>query len=174
MRKVQKDSILFFSQSILLNYLNALQSSMNSFLNSPSIPVDDLLIFCNELDKISDFEERIKNPIIMNFESRSEKYRLKAEQVKDIELLTSEESNNFKSVVIQRMMAVGKTLVLGTISVVMKALKRNDRLSILVPPSSLYQSNTTDMQARTYKYFKTKGNSFNFPRLPLCNRCIYG
>ena len=137
--------------------LNSLQNSIDIFLNSSSIAVDDLLIFCNELEKISDLNERIKNPIIMNFEFRSTKYRLKAEQVKDIELLTNVGlDNNFKSVVIQRMMAAGKHFVLGTISVVMKALKRNDRLSILVPPSSLYQSNTTATQTRTYQYFKRK------------------
>ena len=168
---MHKDAIRFsslFQSSILLDYLNLFKNAQKLY--------EDRHSSCRWFDnfrqwtrKISDFSDRIKDPVIMNFEFRSKKYRLKSEQVKDIELLTSEESDNFKSVVIQRMMAAGKTLVLGTISVVMKALKRNDRLSILVPPSSLYQSNTTDMQNRTYHYFKKRGNSFSFPRLPLAS-----
>ena len=169
-RKVKDDSVLFFSQQILLDYLRMLHNSAETFISSSNpVPLDNLLIFCDELDKVFKFNDRLKNPVIMNFEFRSRKYRLKTEQVDDIELLTSEssDSKNYTSVVIQRMMAAGKTLVLGTISVVMKALKNNNRLSILVPPSSLYQSNTTDMQSRTYQLFKKSGNTFSFTRLPL-------
>ena len=109
--KVQKKiQFYFFSQSILLNYLNALQSSINAILNSPSIPVDDLLIFCNELDKISDFEENQESNYY-EFWVPIGKVPAQSWTSQDIELFTSEESNSFKSVVIQGWW-LGKTLVL--------------------------------------------------------------
>ena len=168
-QQIQTNATLFYSQQIHLNFLTFLQKSTAAFVaDTHSITVDNLMILCDELAKITDFNARLQDPVIMNFEFRSTKYRLKAEQVKDIDLLTGIGSdNNFKSVVIQRMMAAGKTLVLGTVSVVMKALKADDKLSVLAPPSSLYQSNTTAMQTRTYQYFKKKGDTLNFPRLPL-------
>ena len=172
--KLYKESILFYSRKILLDYLLMLQNSLESFLkltntnDKKAVAVDDLKLFCDELNKIVDFNQRIKSQVIMNFEFRSGKYRLRSEQVKDIDLLTSLDQSKqfFKSVVIQRMMAAGKTLVLGTISVVTKALD-NTKLSILAPPSSLYQSNTTAMQNRTYLYFKKKGKNFSFPRFSI-------
>jgi hypothetical protein len=159
------EAFAFFSRQILLDYYSLLYRFTQGFRKQSNLSVDDLTIFCDELDKISDFNARILSPVVMNFEFRSAKYRLKREQVKDIALLTSidPQTRQFKSTVIQRMMAAGKTLVLGTISVVSKALK-DAKLSILVPPSSLYQSNTTAMQSRTYQYFKKKGNIFSFPR----------
>jgi gas vesicle protein len=165
-----KDSaFLFFSRQILIDYFTMLSKISEGFLKSNDpISSEDLTIFCDELAKIERFNERVKDPVIMNFEFRSGKYRLRAEQVDDIDKLTKLDSNTnlFQSIVIQRMMAAGKTLVLGTISIVKKAMDKS-RLSILVPPSSLYQSNTTAMQARTYQYFKKKGRNFSFPRFNL-------
>lgn len=169
---LKKNSELFFSRKILLDHFEFLRKNLESFLelikSDSSVSVDDLIFFCDELDKINDFDQRIKSPVVMNFEFRSGKYRLRSEQVKDIELLTSKDSetNLFKSVVIQRMMAAGKTLVLGTISVITKALD-STKLSIIIPPSSLYQSNTTTIQNRTYQYFKKKGTSLGFPRFSI-------
>jgi hypothetical protein len=164
-RQVEQDAKIFYSRKILVGYFEVLKDSIENFLKFEFISMDDLSIFCDELSKISDFNKRMEDPVIMNFEFRSGKYRLKPEQADDVSLLSSENlgTQNFKSVVIQRMMAAGKTLVLGTISVVKKALK-GGRLSILVPPASLYLSNTTAMQARTYSYFKKKGKTFSFSR----------
>ena len=71
MQKVHSDTTIFYRQQILLDYLKQLQISIDSFLNTSSIPVDDLMIFCGELDKISRFNDRLQNPVIMNFEFRS-------------------------------------------------------------------------------------------------------
>jgi hypothetical protein len=167
-RQVMEKAKVFYSRQVLINYFGMLESNVEYFLelakNNETISVDDLNMFCDELSKIKDFNSRMKDPVIMNFEFRSQKFRLKPEQVKDVELLTTKDVNSlFPSIVIQRMMAAGKTLVLGTISVVKKALD-STQLSILVPPSSLYQSNTTAMQNRTYQYFKKRGINFTFSR----------
>jgi hypothetical protein len=173
--EVKETLKIFYSRRILINYFEMLEETVESFLkfvekNEP-ISVDDLNIFCDELSKIKDFNSRMRDPVIMNFEFRSQKYRLKPEQVNDVGLLTTKDqnTNRFPSVVIQRMMAAGKTLVLGTISVVKKALD-STQLSILIPPSSLYQSNTTAMQNRTYQYFKKKGINFTFSRFEMPKR----
>lgn len=169
---VKEKAKVFYGRQILLNYFGMLQISLEKFLKlaerSEPVSADDLNIFCDELVKIKDFNSKLKNPVIMNFEFKSKKYRLKPEQVMDVELLTAKDpiTKLFLSVVIQRMMAAGKTLILGTYSVVKKALD-SKQLSILVPPSSLYQSNTTAIQNRTYLYFKKKGITFNFPRFKI-------
>lgn len=156
-----EETTLFYSNQVLLQYFSML-SEMER---------DDLFGFLAELEKIEHFNLRLRTPTILNFEYRSKQYRLKAEQVDDIEELTTDgvvvakdgQPPRYKSVVIQRMMAAGKTLILGTISTVIKA--QSQTLSILIPPSSLYQSNLNGMQDRTYKYFKTVGHTFLFPRL---------
>ena len=62
----------------------------------------------DELGKIFDFNIRSNDKTILNFEFMSKEYRLKPEQVQDIELLTKIENGFFNSTVIQRMMAAGK------------------------------------------------------------------
>ncbi|NBO24830.1 MAG: hypothetical protein EBU93_06325, partial [Chlamydiae bacterium] len=160
----------YYSTHILLDFFSSILEKVENFVKLTSehktVSIDEFMLFLDEAGKISDFNERLKTPSILNFEYRSRRYRLRKEQVKDIEDLTTidESTGLFKSSVIQRMMAAGKTLVLGTISVVKKALDKK-KLSILVPPSSLYQSNLSAMQARTYSFFKAQGHNFIFPRL---------
>lgn len=158
----------FYSTHILINLMNHVKLAAETLKNSvDAVPADDIEAFCSELAKIKDLNSRLEDITILNFEYRSIKYRLREEQVKDIGLLVGKDprnNNNFNSIVIQRMMAAGKTLVLGTVSVIKKALLGPHKLSILVPPSSLYQSNTTSMQTNTYKYFKKRGQTFEFPR----------
>ena len=163
------ESMKYYSTQVLLEFMNKILDFVGKFMelsgSNKSIAVDDLTLFLDESGKIFDFNTRLRSPSILNFEYRSKRYRLRSEQVNDIDDLTSIDPKTglFKSAVIQRMMAAGKTLVLGTISVVKKALDGN-KLSILVPPASLYQSNLSAMQARTYSFFKTKGHNFIFPR----------
>ena len=170
--KLLKDTLLFYTNQVLHDFLQMMLEISEKFykstLKGEHVSVDDLAIFLDEVLKIKSFNTRLESPAILNFEFRSKRYRLRSEQVDDIKHLTSidPETKNFKSSVIQRMMAAGKTLVLGTISVVTKALD-NTKLSILVPPSSLYQSNLSAMQARTYTFFKTKGHNFIFTRFQL-------
>ena len=48
--------------------LKAASTIADNFLNTQYISIDELLIFCDELEKISKFNERLQNPVIMNFE----------------------------------------------------------------------------------------------------------
>ena len=164
-----------YSLKVLLDLMNYVKSAAETLsIRSASTSIDDVELFCEELKKINDLNRRLQDPTLLNFEYRSGKYRLRTEQVNDIKLLTELEksTNNFKSIVIQRMMAAGKTLVLGTIAVIKKAMIDQTKLSILVPPSSLYQSNTTAMQARTYNFFKKHGKTLKFPRFEMDNFSI--
>jgi hypothetical protein len=163
------DIVFFYSNNIFLDYLTLISQKIEQiktiFNQDSDIEVDEISLLIDEMKKISDFNIRLAKPSILNFEYKSKKYRLRTEQANDIDHLSSIDpvTNLFKSTVIQRMMAAGKTLVLGTISVVQKAMD-STKLSILVPPTSLYQSNLSSMQSRTYSYFKTKGLNFIFPR----------
>jgi hypothetical protein len=167
-----QETLEFYSHKIFLEFLKTLSDSLENFILASkmgkAVSIDDMSLFLDEAKKVFDFNVRLMKPVILNFEYRSKRYRLRSEQVADIEMLTAVDktTNSFTSTVIQRMMAAGKTLVLGTISVVQKALEQ-DKLSILVPPSSLYQSNLSAMQDRTYSFFKTKGQNFIFPRLKI-------
>lgn len=165
---VYKEAFIFYTQQVLIDYMNFIISTIEKFFKGGSASFDDLYGLGDELEKINFFNERMKSPVILSFEYRSTRYRLRQQQIDDIKTLTTvdDKSKMFNSVVIQRMMAAGKTLVLGTISVITKALNSNV-LSILVPPSSLYQSNTTSMQNRSYNLFKKKGNALFFPRFKI-------
>ena len=155
----------FYSNQVLQDYFEFLLDICKKWLQMVTIQMDQITLFLDELSKIIDFDSRLEMPTILNLEYRSKKYRLRKEQFNDIQLLSEfkEGTESFRSVVIQRMMAAGKTLIIGTISVVQKALRRG-KLSILVPPSSLYQSNLSEMQTRGHHYFKSKGHNFAFPR----------
>ena len=155
----------FYSNQVLQDYFELLLDTCKEWLKVDKIQIDEIILFFDELEKIHDFNSRLETPSILNLEYRSKKYRLRKQQVSDIKLLSEpkEGTDSFRSVVIQRMMAAGKTLIIGTISVVQKALQKG-KLSILVPPSSLYQSNLSEMQYRSYHYFKSKGLNFTFPR----------
>ncbi len=126
----------------------------------------------DELLKITKMNLRLKIPGMLAYEYSSKTIRLRHEQFNDAnELLQETDPTNqktegpFKSIVIQRMMAAGKTMVLGTIASVLKA--NGNALSILVPPASLYQSNAVSMQERTLKFFKVRGKTIHFQRFSL-------
>lgn len=63
----------------------------------------------------------------------------------------------FVDLIIQRLMAAGKTFVLGTILALMKA--DGYHLSVLIPPSSLFQTNAQDMHQRSVRFFDQKANA---------------
>ncbi len=122
-----------------------------------------------ELKKRVDLDARVGMPGILNFEFQSGSVRLRKEQVDDVISFTEKNGHDLpQSTVIQRMMAAGKTFVLGTLASVLKA--DGETLSILVPPSSLYQTNALSMQERTLKYFKSRGYTFHFRRLDQSNQ----
>jgi hypothetical protein len=169
-RQLREDTFKFYSSQVLHDYYKTVKIMVEAVLEKtekgPITTLDELSGLVEELKKLSTFDVRVRLPGVLNFEFRSSKYRLRAEQLNDLALLQEEKGDNFKSTVIQRMMAAGKTLVLGTLGTVLKARKRNI-LSILVPPASLFQSNSASMQSRTYSYFKSRGNVMSFERLSI-------
>jgi hypothetical protein len=93
---------------------------------------------------------------------------LKPDQVESLKLfLSTEETNGIKYYphhITQKIMGGGKTLVLGTLLSLMKA--DGYHLSILVPPSSLYNTNAQDMQNRSNKLFGQKAHTIVYDRAP--------
>ncbi len=166
----------YFSETNLRSYMETVQNLVTEFealkqkTTSHSFTIEsivkDLLV---EIKKMADFDYRIRQPGLLNFEFKSGSVRLRKEQLDDVLALKARKDENSLpfSTVIQRMMAAGKTFVLGTLASVLKADGKT--LSILVPPSSLYQSNTLSMQERTLKYFKSRGKTFHFPRFSTPN-----
>lgn len=162
---------IFYSKTVLKDYFKFLQENLLKLIESKKFSFDELSAFSSELEKLGTFKERIRQPGVLNFEFRSNKFRLREEQLNDLKILQTKsrpDESMFKSSVIQRMMAAGKTLVLGTLATVLKA-RTKDVLSILIPPSSLFQSNSASMQSRTYKYFKSRGIVLNFERISIPN-----
>ncbi len=148
----------YYTIQVFMQYLKKLETLAQA-KNSQTL--------LDELQKAGDFNNRFTLPGVLNFEFRSGAYNLKPEQTVDLQTLTEEkEKGNFFSVVLQRMMAAGKTLVLGTLATIIKA-RKEETLSMLIPPSSLFASNAASMQARTYKYFKSRGRVLHFKRLPV-------
>lgn len=107
-------------------------------------------------------EDWIKIPWIMAFEASAE-IRLKKDQVKVIKKLgIKNEEGIYLQKIVQRLMAYGKTFVLGTCLALAKA--DGYHLSILIPPASLFESNSKDMSARASQYFSQKANVIVFHR----------
>ncbi len=136
----------------------------------------DIKALQNEMEKVGEMDKRAMIPGVLAYEYSSEKIRLRQEQFNDamklVETAKDVASDGpFKSTVIQRMMAAGKTMVLGTIASVLKA--NGKALSILVPPSSLYQSSAVSMQERTLKYFKVRGKTIHFSRFSFDDQNIF-
>ncbi|MFQ5729060.1 MAG: DUF3638 domain-containing protein, partial [Waddliaceae bacterium] len=70
----------------------------------------------------------------------------------------------FPNLIIQKIMGGGKTLVLGTLMSLLKA--DGYHLSVLIPPSSLYDTNAQDMKIRLEKTFGQKTGTVIFKRGP--------
>ncbi|NGX42626.1 MAG: hypothetical protein K940chlam7_00906, partial [Chlamydiae bacterium] len=71
---------------------------------------------------------------------------------------------SFPNLIIQKIMGGGKTLVLGTLMSLLKA--DGYHLSVLIPPSSLYDTNAQDMKIRLEKTFGQKTGTVIFKRGP--------
>lgn len=104
----------------------------------------------------------IKMPWIMSFEAAAD-IRLKEDQVNVISLLgTKDTTGNYKQKIVQRLMAYGKTFVLGTSLALAKA--DGHHLSIIIPPKSLLETNAKDMSARANQFFSQQANLVIFHR----------
>lgn len=182
LHEIHRISFKYYSNHALLGFFTHITKMLKSVLaaeNTNTINLEeDAKRLRNEAQKIFSFNGRVRNPGILIFEYCSDQCRLRDDQVEDLNSLQQtlkfnleveadnqmKRMSNFASLVLQRTMASGKTHVLGTLATVLKALN-SGILSILVPPSTLLQCNSTTMQYRTYKYFKSKGTVFNFERL---------
>lgn len=164
-KKLHDESFRFYSKTTLRDYFLELKKRAVEMQGQKldSLSQDEITVLTDELSKVNDFNSRYSTPGVLNFEYRSEKYRLKAEQTKDLEKLLSNKNGKFDSIVLQRMMAAGKTVVLGTLATILKA-RHEGTLSLLIPPSSLFASNAAAMQGRSYKYFKSRGRVLHFHR----------
>ena len=80
-RQVQTDSILFFSRKNLFGLLDS--SEQYKYVIEFFDSMDDLLIFCNELEKISDLNESKSMNYNFSFDRQS---IAETEQVKGLEL----------------------------------------------------------------------------------------
>lgn len=127
---------------------------------------DDMQSVGAELAKtrseLSAFEQIVAHPMIVVFELEAG-LRLRPDQFNDIlELLTRQDKNSFRSMILQRLMAAGKTFVLGTLMALAKA--DGYHLSIMVPPAALFEQNAGDMTARSAAFFGQRARVITFSR----------
>jgi hypothetical protein len=123
-------------------------------------------------------ERWIINPFIMTFEAAVE-IRLRTEQVDDVLKLTNlvcldgspipihpvlcgMPMYKYPEIIVQRLMAYGKTLVLGTLL----CLAKGDgyHMSIIIPPNALLETNAKDMSARASRFFNQSSSVIRFYR----------
>ena len=111
-------------------------------------------------------------PAIMVFEYMKN-MRLRPEQVRDVALMitandkvegNSSISATFAPLILQRLMAYGKSSVLGTLLALRKA--DGHHLSVLVPPASLFEINSQDMSEQSFSLFGQRAHVIAFNREP--------
>uniref|UniRef100_A0A0G4I867 DUF3638 domain-containing protein n=1 Tax=Chromera velia CCMP2878 TaxID=1169474 RepID=A0A0G4I867_9ALVE len=115
------------------------------------------------------FHALLRVPAILVFEYFAN-LRLRDDQATDMERILqldpegSGESRqqDFDPMIVQRLMGGGKTFVLGTLLAMSKA--DGYHLSLLVPPSALFETNAQDMAQRTWKFFQQKARFIFFER----------
>ena len=91
--------------------------------------------------------------------------RLRASQCKDLaDTLTKTPDGKFPDIILQRIMAAGKTFVLGTLLALQKA--DGYHLSVLIPPASLFETNVQDLKVRSEAFFGQKAHTIEFSRAP--------
>lgn len=108
-------------------------------------------------------ERWILDSWIMAFESASN-MRLRPEQIGDLikmKTLTLDQ-NVFPNIIIQRLMAYGKTMILGTCLALAKA--DGYHLSIIIPPTSLFETNAIEMCERSIRFFSQNSTIIKYCR----------
>lgn len=70
---------------------------------------------------------------------------------------------SYRNIIVQRLMAYGKTLILGTCLALAKA--DGYHLSIIIPPTSLLEINANDMETRNYLFFNQTASFIKFNRV---------
>ncbi|MDF2577315.1 MAG: uncharacterized protein K0S74_799 [Chlamydiales bacterium] len=104
-----------------------------------------------------------KNPTAFLILEASLGLLLKKDQVESLKAFFGDDPQKpYPNKIVQKIMGGGKTLVIGTLLALMKA--DGYHLSLLVPPASLYKTNSKDMQARLHKLFGQKAHTFDFDR----------
>lgn len=108
------------------------------------------------------FKDIVSHPMIVVFELEAN-LRLRSDQCDDIvALLARRDSLSFQSMILQRLMAAGKTFVLGTLMALAKA--DGFHLSIMVPPAALFEQNSADMMVRSSAFFGQRARVITFSR----------
>jgi len=91
--------------------------------------------------------------------------RLRSNQVEGItEMLQQDDSGSYRNIALQRIMGAGKTFVFGTVMALLKA--DGYHLSVHVPPSALFSSNSSEMLQKVMLFFQQKGHAIHFTRTP--------
>lgn len=109
------------------------------------------------------FRQIVSHPMIGVFELEAD-LRLRRDQFDDIVALLERrpDSVSFRSMILQRLMAAGKTFVLGTLLALAKA--DGYHLSVMVPPAALFEQNSADMIARSAAIFGQRARVITFSR----------
>lgn len=103
-----------------------------------------------------------QRPSFLAFEHAAN-VNLRPEQCRAIEkMLATDKNGKYPDVILQMIMAAGKTFVLGTLM----ALEKADgyHLSILIPPAALFDTNVQDMQRRSEAFFGQRAHTILFNR----------
>lgn len=137
--------------------------------NNPAIRNDLVELFRQSLDGKCEYDP-IEFPAFLVFEYYGSEFlqsfvRLQLNQVEGIKEMIQRDSNgSYPSLAIQRIMGAGKTFVFGTVMALLKA--DGYHLSIHVPPSALFTTNSSDMLQRVVRFFQQRGQAIHFTRAP--------
>ncbi len=136
---------------------------LNGKKNKNQKKIDQTLHLCGEAMAATRTFEAAAWPAFMVFEYFSG-FNLRMQQFEDMKTLLTPEalSGGFKSMILQRIMSAGKTVVYGTLLSLLKA--DGYHLAMLLPPSSLFETNAQDMLNRSRAYFGQKGHAITFKR----------
>ena len=85
---------------------------------------------------------------------------VREQQLKDLAQLVPNEGKKPRSMILQRFMGSGKTLVIGTLLTFLKA--NRFRLSVLVPPTSMFETNAQSMSRRSCRLFGQRAHVITF------------
>lgn len=147
-----------------LERAEAIQSNKNPALR------DDLVeLFRQSLDGTSAYDPT-EFPAFLVFEYYGSEFlqsfvRLLPNQVQGIkDMIARDATGSYPDLALQRIMGAGKTFVFGTLMALLKA--DGYHLSMHVPPSALFGTNTSDMLQRVARFFQQRGHALHFTRAP--------
>lgn len=132
----------------------------------PEQKIQESLDFCGQCLNAKRGYDPNKYPALALFEYFSG-FNLRSEQTGDVSKLSTLPGSieeGYDPLILQRIMSAGKTVVYGTLLLLLKA--DGYHLSISVLPASLFETNAQDMLQRSESYFGQKGHVVVFKRGP--------